>query len=149
MNEFTCRICGKTFPSIEEVITHEQKCVVTNPTKKTEDKMVIKSMFEDLDKLWMTIESLDNKIEALEEKIDKAIDEYEETYDEELDLHELLDDDDDVDCFECEDTDCPEHPFNQKNEGNTEKKELDDEELAEVLASLLAFPLALLGGLFE
>ena len=147
MNEFACRICGKTFPTIEEVITHEQKCVVTNPTKKTEDKMAIKSMFEDLDKLWMTIESLDDKIEALEEKIDKAIDEYEETYDEELDLHELLDDDDDVDCSECEDTDCPEHPFNQKNEGDTEKKELDDEELAEVLAALLALPLAILGGL--
>lgn len=146
MNEFTCRICGKTFPSIEEVITHEQKCVVTNPTKKTEDKMAIKSMFEDLDKLWMTIESLDDKIEALEEKIDKAIDEYEETYDEELDLHELLDDDDDVDCSECEDTDCPDHPFNQKNEGNIEKKP-EDEELAEVLATLLALPFAILGGL--
>lgn len=148
MNEFACRICGKTFPTIEEVIAHEQKCVATNPTKKAEDKMAIKSMFEDLDKLWMTIESLDDKIETLEEKIDKAIDEYEETYDEELDLHELLDDDDDVDCADCEDTDCPDHPFNQKNEGDIEKKP-EDEELAEVLATLLALPFGILGGLFE
>lgn len=148
MNEFACRICGKTFPSIEEVITHEQKCVVTNPTKKTEDKMAIKSMLGDLDGLWTTIENLVDKSAALEEKLDKAIDEYEETYDEELDLDELLDDDD-VDCSECEDTDCPDHPFNQKNEDDTEKKKPEDEELTEELAALLAFPLALLGGLFE
>lgn len=146
MNEFACRICGKTFPTVEEVITHEQKCVATNPTKKTEDRLAIKSMFGDLDELWTMIDSLDDKITALEEKIDKAIDEYEETYGEELNLEELLDDDD-VACSECEDTDCPEHPFNQKNEGDTEKKELDDEELAEVLAALLALPFAILGGL--
>lgn len=146
MNEFACRICGKTFPTIEEVITHEQKCVATNPTKKVEDRLAIKSMFGDLDELWTMIDSLDDKITALEEKIDKAIDEYEETYGEELDLEELLDDDD-VDCAECEDTECPDHPFNQKNEGDSEKKNPDDEELAEVLAALLALPFAILGGL--
>ena len=148
MNEFACRICGKTFPTIEEVITHEQKCVATNPTKKAEDRLAIKSMFGDLDELWTMIDSLDDKITELEEKIDKAIDEYEETYGEELNLEELLDDDD-VDCADCEDTECPDHPFNQKNEDDTEKKKPEDEELAEALAALLAFPLALLGGLFE
>lgn len=145
MNEFACRICGKTFPTIEEVITHEQKCVATNPTKKAEDRLAIKSMLGDLDELWTTIENLADKITALEEKLDKAIDEYEETYDEELDLDELLDDDN-IDCADCEDTDCPDHPFNQKNEGNIEKKP-EDEELAEVLATLLALPFAILGGL--
>ena len=145
MNEFACRICGKTFPTIEEVIIHEQKCVATNPTKKAEDRLAIKSMFGDLDELWTMIDSLDDKITVLEEKIDKTIDEYEETYGEELNLEELLDDDD-VDCSECEDTDCPDHPFNQKNEGNIEKKP-EDEELAEVLATLLALPFAILGGL--
>ena len=148
MNEFACRICGKTFPTIEEVITHEQKCVATNPTKKAEDKLAIKSMFGDLDELWTMIDSLDDKITVLEEKIDKTIDEYEETYGEELNLEELLDDDD-VDCADCEDTECPDHPFNQKNEDDTEKKKPEDEELAEELAALLALPLALLGGLFE
>ena len=145
MNEFACRICGKTFPTIEEVITHEQKCVATNPTKKAEDRLSIKSMLGDLDGLWTTIENLVDKSAALEEKLDKAIDEYEKTYDEELDLDELLDDDN-IDCADCEDTDCPDHPFNQKNEGNIEKKP-EDEELAEVLATLLALPFAILGGL--
>lgn len=146
MNEFACRICGKTFPTIEEVITHEQKCVATNPTKQAEDRLAIKSMFGDLDELWTMIDSLDDKITVLEEKIDKTIDEYEETYGEELNLEELLDDDD-VDCADCEDTECPDHPFNQKNEGDTEIDEKEFEEFAEALAALLALPLIALGGL--